>query len=124
MSYAVYLVSYLGAPRDHHAIFVETNADHSGFIFQVTGDIQRGMTFGHKPAKRPEDSNSFVSKSYIGTVSETNYARIQSIVDAIPPPPKQFNGPKRINPSEPLRRCQEWTSEAIQALTDQGVLQR
>ena len=123
MPYSVYLVSYLGAPRDHHAIFVETNSDHSGFIFQVTGDIQRGMIFGHKPAKRPEDSNSFVSKSHIGTVSETNYARIQPIVDSIPPPPRQFNGPKRINPSVPLRRYQEWTSEAIQALKDQGVLQ-
>ncbi|XP_014550268.1 hypothetical protein COCVIDRAFT_115922 [Bipolaris victoriae FI3] len=63
MSYAVYLVSYLGALRDYYAIFVKTNADHS-----------RGIIFGYKPAKRPEDLNSFISKSYISTVSKTNYA--------------------------------------------------
>lgn len=123
MPHSVYLVSYVGAPRDHHAIFVETNSDLSGYIFQVTGDIQRGMSFGHKSAKKPEDSASFVAKSRIGTVSETDFARVQSVIEKIPPPPKQFNGPKRINPNEPLRRCQEWTNEAIQALKDEGILQ-
>ncbi|KAH7386889.1 hypothetical protein DE146DRAFT_586009, partial [Phaeosphaeria sp. MPI-PUGE-AT-0046c] len=109
MPYNVFLVSYVGAPRDHYAIFVETNSDLSGYIFQVTGDIQRGMSYGHKQAKRPEESASFVSKSFIGTVSEVNYAQIQPTVEAIPPPKKQFNGPKRIDPNVPLKRCQEWT---------------
>lgn len=117
------MVSYAGAPRDHHAIFVETKGDLSGYIFQVTGDIQRGMAFGHKVAKKPEDSASFIAKSRIGTVSEAGFARVQPVIERIPPPPKQFNGPKRINPSKPLRRCQEWTTEAIQALKDEGILQ-
>jgi hypothetical protein len=123
MSYTVYKVSYIGAPRDHHTIFVQTNADGTGHIFQVTGDIQNGMVHGHKPGRKPEDSASFVKKEYIGTVSMTNYARIESVVNGIEPPKKQFNGPRRINPQEPLRRCQEWTAEAIQALKDSGVLE-
>ena len=36
MSYSVYVAAYTGAPRDHHTIFVETEADGTGFIFQVT----------------------------------------------------------------------------------------
>lgn len=36
---------------------------------------------------------------------------------------KQFNGPKRIEPSVPLRRCQEWTDESIRALKNEGALQ-
>ncbi|PVH74008.1 hypothetical protein DL98DRAFT_659087 [Cadophora sp. DSE1049] len=123
MSYNVYLVAYAGLPRDHHTIFVETGADGSGYIFQVTGNIQDGMTHGHKAAKKPEDSLTYVSKHLIGTVSHENYARIGSIVDMIPPPKKQFNGPKRIYPAEPIRRCQEWNAEAIQALKSAGVLQ-
>ncbi|KAJ4366820.1 hypothetical protein N0V83_007345 [Neocucurbitaria cava] len=111
-----------GAPRNHVGIFVEVNEDLSGSLFQVTGSIQNGMTFGHKKAYRPEDSASYVSKTYVGTIAKDDYARIQAIVEAIPPPPKQFNGPRRIDPSKPLITCQEWTKEAVQALKDGGVL--
>jgi hypothetical protein len=123
MSYQVFLVSYLGAPRDHHAIFVETNSDKSGQIFQATGNIQNGMTYESKPAKRPEDSASFVKKELLGTVTTANYSRIDSVCKRIPPPAKQFNGPKRINPNVPLRRCQEWTQETVQALKNEGIFQ-
>jgi hypothetical protein len=111
MSYNVYLVSNIGAPRDHHCIFVETNDDESGYIIQVTGNIQNGMTFG------------FVGKEHIGTVSKDKYNEIQRVAETIETPKKQFDGPKRINPKEPLRRCQEWASEAVQALKDAGVLE-
>jgi hypothetical protein len=124
MSYAVYLVTSIGAPRDHHAIFVETNKDLTGYIYQVTGNIQTGMIYGHRSSNRPEeDSTSFLAKTYIGKVSQADYDRIQPVIEAIPPPSKQFDGPKRINPGVPLRRCQEWTEEAIGALIDNGILQ-
>jgi hypothetical protein len=123
MSYKVYLNEYIGAPRNHQAIFVETNSDGSGYIFQVTGNIQTGMTFGHKAANEPEKSQTFVSREYIGTVTEVNYDRIQGIVEQVEPPKKQFNGPTRLYPGEALRRCQEWTAEAIQALKDAGIIE-
>ncbi|KAK7212016.1 hypothetical protein V2G26_019194 [Clonostachys chloroleuca] len=120
--YQVYLVEYLGAPRNHHAIFVETDADGSGQIFHVKGDIQNGMTYESKAGRKPETSASFVSKSPIGQIDESGRSRIDGILRGIPPPKKQFNGPKRLYPREPLRRCQEWTREAIQALRSEGVL--
>jgi len=122
MSHNVYRVAFLGTPRDHHVIFVETKVDGSGVIFQVRGDIQNGMTYEFKDGKKPEDSASFVSKTPIGKVSLADVPRIDPICKRIPPPPKQFNGPKRINPSIPLRRCQEWTQEAVQALQNEGIL--
>ena len=126
MSYNVYQVAFSGMPRDHLTIFVETEerGQGTGFIYQVAGDIQNGMAHKHKETKRPEDSLTFVpgGKKFIGKVSHANYSRIRTICDAIPPPKKQFNGPKRLFPKEPLRRCQEWTNEAVQALTAAGVL--
>jgi hypothetical protein len=31
---------------------IEMNADHSGFIFQITVNIQAGTTFGHRKGGR------------------------------------------------------------------------
>lgn len=121
MSYRVFLVSYLGSP-DHEAIFVEVNRDESGQVFHVKGNIQTGMEYESKPAKKPEDSFTFVSKELLGTVTEANYSKIDDVCKQIPPPAKQFNGPKRIDPSVPLRRCGEWVRETIQALQKDGIL--
>jgi hypothetical protein len=121
MSYNVHLVESIGAPRNHQAILIETSPDGSGYIFQVTGNIQEGMSFGHRNTTA-EESASFMGKKQIGTILITDLDRIQSIVEFIEPPKKQFSGPKRINAREPLRRCQEWTTEAIQALQNAGVL--
>jgi hypothetical protein len=63
MLYQVFLVESLGAPRNHHALFVETNVtDGSGYVFQVKGDIQRGMDYEAKQGCKPEESHTFVSK--------------------------------------------------------------
>jgi hypothetical protein len=123
--YPVYLIEYLGAPRNHHAIFVEAEDDGSGTLFHVKGDIQTGMTYEtRQTSKKPDLSNTFLSKSQLGWVSVENLSRVDSICRANPPPAKQFNGPKRINKNQPLRRCQEWTSETIGSLEAEGVLLR
>ncbi len=125
MSYAVYRVSYVGLPRDHHAIFIETHesGDGTGHIFQVTGNIQTGMTFEDKPAKQPESSASYAGKTKIGNITAANYPQqVKTICQSIPPPKKQFDGPKKIYPAEPIRRCQEWTDDAIGALTEAQVV--
>lgn len=86
MTCNVYRVAFLGAPRDHHIIFVESNSDGSGIIFEVRGDIQNGMTYETKNGKKPEDSASFVSKTSIGTVTVGDISRIDSVCRRIPPP--------------------------------------
>lgn len=125
MSYRVFRVADAGSPRDHHAIFVETAKEglRTGYVFQVVGNIQNGMTHDYKQAPRPEESASFVSKDYLGTVTTANYPRIRAICDSVPAPKKQYRLNTRLYPLEPIRRCQEWTAEAIQALIDAGVLQ-
>ncbi|PGG97888.1 hypothetical protein AJ79_09060 [Helicocarpus griseus UAMH5409] len=126
MSYTVYRVAYSGLPRDHHTIFVETceEGPETGRLFHVSGDIQNGMFFENKPVRKPDESATFVSKERIGSVTHDNYPRVLTTCENIPPPKKQFQGPKRLYPDEPLRRCQEWTAEAIQALIDAQVLQQ
>lgn len=121
--YPVYLVEYLGAPRNHRAIFVETKADESGELFHVKGDIQNGMSYETKQtSKKPEMSGTFVSKTKLGWIKVENLHLVDSICRANPPPAKQYDGPRRIDKNKPLRRCQEWTSETIAELKAEGVL--
>ena len=123
MSYNAYLVMDHGMPRDHHAIFIETEPDTaSGYVYQVSGNIQEGMFFNHKAAGKPEDSGSFMSKELLGTISHADYARAESVCNSVEAPKKQFDVRTRLYPQEPLRRCQEWTVDAIAALKTAGVL--
>ncbi|EAS30404.2 uncharacterized protein CIMG_05883 [Coccidioides immitis RS] len=128
MSYNVYRVSSAGMPRDHHAIFIETNnpAIGCGHIYQVTGNIQGGMLYEDKPtAFPPEHDPSFLGKVLIGTVEAAMHPdTFRRVCYSVSPPTKQFEGPHRLFPQEPIRRCQEWTSETIDALTDAGILKR
>lgn len=126
MSYQVYLIIETGIPRDHHALFVETNeaGPRTGQVFNVQGEIQNGMVFEHKTTEEPEKSPVFANKEHIGTVSHADFPRILAVCQTIPVPKKQFDGAKRLYPKEPLRRCQEWAREAIDALVDAKVVQR
>ncbi|KKZ63732.1 hypothetical protein EMCG_01966 [[Emmonsia] crescens] len=81
------------------------------------------MTFEDKPCKKPEESASFQSKDFVGKVSAVNFSRIKGICETIPAPKKQFEGPRRLYPQEPIRRCQEWTTEVIEALVNEHVLE-
>lgn len=118
-------------PRDHHTIWVDTGARKTlpngktvdtGEIIQVTGNIQQGMSFQVKNGVDPEESNEGKEKVKIGTIKTTDLERLKQICSQLPPPPKQYNGPKRIDTSEPLYRCQDWTRDAIQHLIAAEVL--
>lgn len=123
MSYGVFLIVSIGAPRDHHAIFVETDpGTKSGTILNVTGNIQTGMEFEERHSGDPETADTFVEKSYLGEVRERNVDRLREICRVNPAPKKQFDGAKRLFPKEPLRRCQEWTAEAIELLLSERIL--
>lgn len=124
MFYNVYRVAEAGMPRDHHAIFVETTRNSEGHIFQVTGNIQSGMVHDDKPGPKPEETAGYIGKILLGRVAVDKFPRIKSICESVPAPKKQFDLNRRLYPQEPLRRCQEWTAEAIEALVGAGVLQR
>jgi hypothetical protein len=51
------------------------------------------------------------------------YTKVDAICKTVPPPRKQYEGPKLLVPKNELRRCQEWTNEAIAELKAKGVLQ-
>ena len=67
MSYEAFLVAFLGVPRDHHSIFIQTDeTEGTGYLFHVVGTIQTGMEYEAKEYKNPESSASFMSKTSIG----------------------------------------------------------
>lgn len=129
--YQLFLIQSLGAPCNHHALFLELHPDDgTGHIFQVTGNIQTGMQYESKPSQRPENDVSFIERTYIGPVEGhddrgvTCLQRIDQICRSNLAPEQQFIGPRRIDPQKPLRRCQEWTAETIQMLKTAGILKR
>ncbi|KAG4443998.1 hypothetical protein IFR05_000517 [Cadophora sp. M221] len=150
MSYNVFKVRYtlaiadpdMPSPRWHNLIFVETQHDGSGTIHHVTGDITSGMVYATKPGRRPETSDSFYAKEYLGTIAVEDYpSEMDQILAAQPPPPKQkhfnvrtmrteqmkpdgsFYAPGESRP--PMVKCTEWTeNQAIPALYNSGVLRR
>lgn len=126
MSVPLFLVQSLGAPRNHHALFVRLDqATGAGDLFQVTGNIQTGMTYEWKKnIAAPETSDpSYISMSQLGWVAN-DLAEIDTICRSNPAPEKQFEGPKRLDAQRPLRRCQEWTVETVRLLETGGILQQ
>lgn len=131
-TYDVYLAVSLGALRNHHAIWVCTDSNEqllngtfvpAGILVQVTGNVQQGMEFEVKDAIDPTTSPESKRKQNIGTIRQNDLQKLIEICQSLAPPPKQFDGPKKIDPDKPLYRCQDWTAEVIQLLMKAGVLQ-
>lgn len=127
-------------PRYHTVIFVETDADGSGVIHHVTGDLVSGMKYDWKKARQPELSGTFYNKEHIGYVGSSSYPQsVDQICIAQPAPPRQkafntrtlryepikpdgsFYAPGEARPA--LIKCTEWTErQAIPALQRSNVI--
>lgn len=128
--------------RYHTVIFVESEADQTGWSHDVNGDLvsHSGMTYQRTRGDRPETSETFFNKELLGTVSEFHYpAAFDAVCTAQPAPPRQkaFNmatmktEPCKPDgtfyqpgePRRPLIKCTEWTErQAIPALRQSGLL--
>ena len=120
----IYLIAKSGLPRDHHALFVETheNGSSTGHIYHVKGNMKEGMNFEHRTEQLPEDIPGFYSKKKLGVVAIAEYRCVLGICEGMPVPKKQFHGARRLYQREPLKRCQEWVAEAVNALKGEGGL--
>ncbi|KFH42635.1 hypothetical protein ACRE_066230 [Hapsidospora chrysogenum ATCC 11550] len=80
------------------------------------------MTYETKQTPRPNFDGNFVSQMQLGWIKVEDLPRVDTICRANPPPAKQFDGFRRINKDQPLRRCQEWTHETMGKLRAAGIL--
>lgn len=135
---------HASGPRYHTTIFVASEADGSGVLHQVTGDISspRGMYYYPSLMDPPEHSETFYSKEQLGvTDASTHPASWRRILNQLPAPPQQkaFNMKTRqtepfktLNPlvfyesgeeRKPLVKCTEWTLDtAVPALKSAGLI--
>ncbi|KAK0103861.1 hypothetical protein ONS96_004970 [Cadophora gregata f. sp. sojae] len=83
------------------------------------------MFFNHKPAPPPSAEVDFISMAQIGSIGVEAFenGRVQEVVETVPEPKRQFDGPKRLFPQEPVRRCQEWMVDVVHTLGKEGVLE-
>ncbi|KAK4113349.1 hypothetical protein N656DRAFT_778117 [Canariomyces notabilis] len=100
----IYLHASLGAPRAHHSLFVETNAQTgTGHLYHVTGNIQSGMVYAPRPELHPLASPEFQRRKLLGYVPESEYHRVDEICRSVEPPAKQFDGARPLVPRDRLR---------------------
>ena len=127
--------------RYHNVIFVETDSDSSGQILQVVGSIgdADGMEFNEKRGRKPEDSETYVRKHFLGRLQTSDYENVVRLLQTVTPPPRQrnFNTKSKATeqckpdgtfygahePRPPYMKCTEWTLQrAIPALWQSGLL--
>ena len=129
-------------PRYHHVIFIETQHDGPGYTHHVTGDITSGMVYASRKDERPEDSETYIGKEFLGKLKASDYPHeLDRVLQALPPPPKQkhfnvatmkteqmkpdgsFYSPGETRP--PMVKCTEWTvDQAIPALYSAGIIHK
>lgn len=122
--YRVYHVLFLGQPS-HESVFIETHeqGQSSGHLYHVIGNILNGMRYEDKTMRDPKDSASFEKMSFIGIILSSDIPRFEAVCRSIEVPGRQLDlRSRRLDPSKPLRRCGEWTADAISALHQQGIV--
>lgn len=125
--YKVYTPEFYGIPN-HIGVFVETEEDgpKTGRMFEVTGNVVirgGGMQYEDTKSDNPEENADFAlgTKKKVGTIKTSDLARLRAICESIPVPGPQLNlNGSRIDTTKPLRRCIQWTAEAVEALLEAG----
>jgi hypothetical protein len=114
---------------NHIGVFVETEEDgpKTGRMFEVTGNIviRGGMQYEDTKSGNPEEDVAFAlgTKEKVGIVKKSDLARLRGICQSIPVPGEQLNlNSSRIDASKPVRRCIQWSSEAVEALREAKIL--
>lgn len=126
MSYPMYRVEYCSlSTKGQHSLFIETEPERAGQLYEVRGDIRYcDTTFWiFTVTGRPEDSPSFEEKTYLGSIVADRFHMVESICLSIQPPKKQWDGPRRLYPDQPLRQSREWVNEVIAAFIASGTAQ-
>lgn len=126
--YPVYLSAHLGGgERDHHLIFIQTDINDDevpagGYYFHVVGTLQIGMAINFEKRRHPFHSYTFKWLQHKGWMRHGDLEKAKEICNGVAPPAKQFDGPRRLAKGTPLRRCQHWAAEALDAMRAEGVL--
>jgi hypothetical protein len=141
----VYLTESIGGgERNHIALFIATGAgagaaaaptetnsytseNPSGIIYNVIGTIVigAGQIYEVRETTNPQLALEHIPGTYrcIGQVRHEDLDRFAAICESIPVPGPQLNlRGKPLDPTKPVRRCTEWTMEAVEALKEAGIL--
>lgn len=127
--YPVYLSVHIGSGKfDHHLIFIHTNYNDDenpkgGYKLHVVGTLQKGMAMELKKMGHPFETPTCRLIQHKGWMRHRKLEKAREICSGVPPPAKQFDGPRRLAGRGPLRHCQHWVAEAFDAMRAEGVLE-
>jgi hypothetical protein len=123
-SYDVYIIDFVGTPRNHQAFFVHFGPGGGGTLYQVRGAIETSGMYFEKRGNfaTPSTSPSYLSSQYIGSLPADRVDEFEEVCRSVPPPAKQFDRRGPI-PGMRRRRCQEWVQEVYDELMASGILE-
>ncbi|KAF1817783.1 uncharacterized protein K489DRAFT_167980 [Dissoconium aciculare CBS 342.82] len=142
-THKVYLTESIGGGEFNHiALFIATGAGAgagpiennsntsekpSGILYNVIGTIVigAGQTYEVRETTNPQLAIEHIPGTYrcIGQVRHEDLDRFAAICESIPVPGPQLSlRGKPVDPTKPVRRCTEWTMEAVEALKEAGIL--
>ncbi|KAK3938134.1 hypothetical protein QBC46DRAFT_441455 [Diplogelasinospora grovesii] len=110
----------------HRGIYVGTEDEkdkEKGYLYHTVGSMGSGFTFEVKQVKHPAYDRKFISVQQIGWIVKAKLEEIKTVCETIPPPPKQWDGKKRLVPRRRLRHPQHWTADALEALRQKGIVE-
>jgi hypothetical protein len=126
----VYTPQYVGGGKANHTgVFIETSPSN-GEIFHVVGSVcirGGGMKYVRQTAQNPADDEArqFVSGTMKleGVIDEQDLEKVDEACKAVPESKEQLTlSGKKLYPNEPIRRCAQWTVEAVEELKKRGLL--
>lgn len=125
MSFKVRTDEYLGKPRNHIGISVETDPDkNTRRIFHVVGSIVDGMKYETRlSGPHDEDEGCNLCSALIGHVEPCDMGRFEEVCKAVEVPGAQVGlDGKRKDSTEPVRRDTDWTAEVVHRLLSEGIV--
>jgi hypothetical protein len=113
----VYVAEYSpqGENRAHHALFIETISTDVGTIIQVMGDKRQIMWVDVRD-KCLTGSARYQSKTFIGVINDVDTV-CNFCTEHVP-----ASNPDKRNDDGSFRDCQDWVTDAINALKNAQLL--
>jgi|UniRef100_A0A8H7NR02 hypothetical protein len=121
VTHPVWRIYFPGTPRDHVAIFIQTETAMIGTLIQVRGAIERPSGMRHEKLDNYNlsESRSLRRKERLGNTKE-DVGKFWDCAQSLPAPECQFgrDGPL---PGE-KRRCNEWQADYEKKLSQEGLV--
>ncbi|GAB0138051.1 hypothetical protein EsDP_00006298 [Epichloe bromicola] len=119
-TYAVFTVRFGEHVASHHGIFVQTNEDGCGTLYDVRGAVSANGRLVFKCNQ--ERLSRFKFADAKGVIKKDHVPELERICRSVAAPDSQYPASSETGYAVPACRCGEWTSQAWAAVSASGIV--